>query len=602
MKRKRKVALCVAMLLGSLFFVGNASAEVLGIWLNGPNSVDENRSANFQAFALYSDYSTGEITNLVNWSTNNPIAQISNGILSAGEVNADLSIVVTANYAEAIYTDTAKKNVTIVNVPGSILEGSHAGYFSEYNGTKTCLTCHYGEALEVHSSVHYQWKGDNSSLVNDDGTPTGKFGGINDFCIYPDINWIGKMTNTYGESVDGGCGKCHAGLGIKPSPDATIEQLENIDCLICHSGSYKRKVDMVGGVYRFVPDVQNMGMSILEAAVDIALPSNDACLNCHTKSGGGNNYKRGDIEEAHRNPSRNFDVHLSRSENGGAGLKCTDCHTTLNHEISGRGVDLRPGAGSDVRCENCHTTSPHGSSRLNKHTKKIDCTVCHIPTFAKSAPTDMYRHWDKPGEFIASKGLFEPAIDFGSNEIPMYKFWNGNSYIYQFGDAATPGDSGRILMAGPIGDVNDVNSKIFAFKHHKADQPIDPITNQLLPLKIGLFFQSGDINNAVEIGANLVGWGYNGHEFAPTERYMGIFHGVEPKENALNCNDCHYSGTRLDFSNLGYSPRETRDNKPLCASCHRDKSGEWSQSEFFDRVHRKHVDEKRISCNNCHFF
>ena len=45
------------------------------------------------------------------------------------------------------------------------------------------------------------------------------------------------------------------------------------------------------------------------------------CLDCHTKAGGGNNFKRGDIEEAHRNASASFDVHLAPKSAGGAGLE-----------------------------------------------------------------------------------------------------------------------------------------------------------------------------------------------------------------------------------------------------------------------------------------
>lgn len=52
----------------------------------------------------------------------------------------------------------------------------------------------------------------------------GKLGGINDFCIYPDINWIGKLTNVDGVQVDGGCAKCHVGLGAKPTAAPTKSQ------------------------------------------------------------------------------------------------------------------------------------------------------------------------------------------------------------------------------------------------------------------------------------------------------------------------------------------------------------------------------------------
>jgi hypothetical protein len=33
---------------------------------------------------------------------------------------------------------------------------------------------------------------------------------------------------------------------------------------------------------------------------------------------------------------------------------------------------------------------------------------------------------------------------------------------------------------------------------------------------------------------------------------MGIYHGVVPKENALNCLECHRPGGRMDWQSLGY--------------------------------------------------
>ena len=121
-------------------------------------------------------------------------------------------------------------------------------------------------------------------------------------------------------------------------------------------------------------------------------------------------------------------------------------------------------------------------------------------------------------------------------------------------------------------------------------------------MKIGKFFETGDIAEAVALGTTAVGWDYNGHEFADTERYMGLFHEVAPRGDALNCSSCHNGGTRLDFAALGYTPKETNNGRRLCASCHDDESGEWSQSEFFTRVHDKHVDDEGYDCNRCHTF
>ena len=484
-----------------------------------------------------------------------------------------------------------------------ILNTSHAGRFTTYEGSKTCRTCHPQETLDVHASLHYQWQGETPYVTN--MTEGGKLNAINDFCTYPNISWISQLTNLQGTKVDGGCSQCHVGLGEKPLPDPTVAQLENIDCLLCHSDSYKRKVALVDSKLKFVPAPEKMSVSLLEAITDIQRPSRGACLNCHAYAGGGNNNKRGDIEEAHRDPtSASFDVHMAPVEAGGAGLVCVDCHTVQNHRIAGRGVDMRAtDLDVSVNCANCHTSSPHDSSELNRHTKRVNCTVCHIPTFAKVTSTDMVRDFSQPAEIDVKKQLYEPHIDRASNVIPEYGFFNGTSYIYQFMTPAIPNDAGYVNMAGPWGSVTEPGSKINAFKHHTAVQGRDVDTKALLPVKAGILFQTGDVDRALRQGATDVGLPLaHGYDFVPTERFMGLFHEVAPKGQALQCSACHNGGARLDFNALGYTPKTTRNGRALCASCHEDKSREWPASELFEKVHEKHVTDKRINCIECHIF
>jgi len=145
---------------------------------------------------------------------------------------------------------------------------------------------------------------------------------------------------------------------------------------------------------------------------------------------------------------------------------------------------------------------------------------------------------------------------------PAYRFFNGRSYFYQFGDATVLGDRGRVVMSEPLGDVTESGAKIHPYKLHTARQPADPSSGRLLPLKIGIFFQTGDLTAAVEAGAAALGWALDGFESAETERYMGLFHEVAPSEQALRCGSCH-GGSRLDFGALGYEPKTTRGGKPL---------------------------------------
>ncbi len=200
----------------------------------------------------------------------------------------------------------------------------HEGELLSYQGAATCLACHEEETHNFAASNHYQWEG--------------KFNSINDFCSYPDINFgPGKLTTVNGTQVDGGCAICHAGLGELPTPDNP----ENADCLMCHAEDYRRTAVDLNGKWRFRPDYENMPTTISIQGE----PTRKSCLTCHTYAGGGQNNKRGDISDALIDPTENQDVHM------GNGLSCIDCHLSNdNHQIAGRGVDLRIDEGS---CNGC---------------------------------------------------------------------------------------------------------------------------------------------------------------------------------------------------------------------------------------------------------
>ena len=506
-------------------------------------------------------------------------------------------------------------NITLIDVPvaevdtsGPTLTGSHADRIvglDPLNVTRTCLKCHMQQGLEVWDSVHYQWLGETDGTSNVP-SPAGKINGINDFCLYvgnTEANWIGKMVNLHGVTVDGGCARCHAGLGARPDPNsADTLQLENIDCLICHSPKYRRTVkEIAPGTFRFVPDEAAMGVTTGDAAADIHLTSRGLCLQCHGRSGGGDNFKRGDIEMAHLFPTRAFDAHMGTD---GQNFDCITCHFVDKHRFAGRGVDLQPvdNPGAQVRCENCHTADPHAdiddSKILNRHGRAVNCTTCHIPRFAKVAPTDIFRDWSQPA-VITDARLYEPWIQFATNVMPEYKWWNGTSAFYVFGTPAVPAVNGKVGMAMPNGHVNDPQSRIYAMKHHLGNQPVDSVTQSLLPLKASVFFQTGDVTAAIIKGLEAVGQPYNGHRFMPTERYLGIFHEVAPKAEALKCVDCHNTQgeKRLDFIALGYGTRDSRNGQALCTSCHGRK-----EPMNFQKLHIKHVDDKRVNCIECHYF
>ncbi|MCB2186830.1 MAG: hypothetical protein KQJ78_10460 [Deltaproteobacteria bacterium] len=486
--------------------------------------------------------------------------------------------------------------LTALMVGSSPALANHQGRFTEYKGSSTCLPCHAKEVNEVFGSVHYQWQGDARYAEGLSTDKAGKLGGINDFCIYPDINFIGRQPHPSGGTVNGGCAQCHVGMGAKPSTTPTSEQLANIDCLICHSDKYQRKVVDVNGQWRFAPDEAAMSVSLMDAAWNLSKPTTLACLKCHAKGGGGDNFKRGDMALAQANATPDLDIHLASQASGGAGLNCLSCHKSQAHRIPGRGSDLRPiDTTTKIDCADCHTNAPHDDSQLNTHVNRVHCTVCHIPTFAKGTPTDLHRDYSVPADTAAS-GLYEPHMQMVSNIIPVYKFWNRSSYFYEFGQPASPGSEGRVVMSEPVGSLNITGSRLFPFKLHQAEQPQDPATNRLIPLKMSVYFGTGDVIEAAKQGVAAVGWSYQGQNYASTLRYMGLFHQVAPKSQALNCADCH-GGTRVDFAALGYTPLSTRNGKPLCSSCHGREN-----NLSFTAVHRQHVDGERLDCSSCHTF
>lgn len=451
---------------------------------------------------------------------------------------------------------------------------THAGSTFVYTDGSSCASCHAAEGAQAHQSNHYQWQG--------------KLGSINDFCGYPDINFIGKLTNLDGKLVDGGCAVCHAGMGKKPSQGG----VENVDCLMCHSPEYQRTVMNVDGAFRFVP---------IPGTVEVRSPGRQECLRCHIGAGGGPNNKRGDLEPAHiEPPSASFDVHMASPQLGGAGLVCIDCHVTQDHKIAGRGADLRIDEGAPMkRCADCHSTAPHDSGSLNEHTTRVACESCHIPAFARIQSTDMYRDF-REAEVDPLKRLYEPKLTRQDNVIPVYAFWDGGTQFYPYGG---PADAGT-LLASPTGDINTPAARLQPFKLHHAMQAHDPLTGQLIPIKAGILFQTGDVDRAILQGAADAGLALpQGYDFIETARYMGIFHEVAPSSDALACADCHDpASTRIDFAGLGYTPRVTRESQPLCTSCHEDEDPEWAPNVFFYRLHDKHVDDKRIECVECHIF
>jgi hypothetical protein len=472
-----------------------------------------------------------------------------------------------------------------------------------YEGSKTCSTgeCHPGKAAEVHGSSHYQWQGPTPGVPNLGGQIAGKWGSINDFCTYPNINFLFQMTNLAGATVVTGCGSCHAGRGLPPSPSASQEQLNNVDCLMCHSDLYKRVGAILpNGQPGFVND-PTMDISAATAAIR-KTPSQATCLSrCHVSAGGGPGFKQGDIDPLQLDPPRTLDVHMASVANGGAGLSCLDCHKVTNHRFAGRGNDIREtDLNLKIECLDCHANPPHTAVNanyqdLNRHLTRVNCTVCHIPAYARNAPTDMLRDFTRI-EADAAVKRYEPVRTFATNVMPVYRWFNGLSYFYEFGKAITLYAGNKFFQAYPLGDIYDSNAKINAFKLHQAKMGYILGSRRQIPVKSKVLWETGNIDQALRQGAAEMGWAIPGYGFANSQRYFSLYHEIAPKENALQCAACHVSAGRLNFQELGYLVKATRNGQSLCSSCHNPETADFYQ------IHNKHVREESISCTTCHNF
>ena len=260
------------------------------------------------------------------------------------------------------------------------------------------------------------------------------------------------------------------------------------------------------------------------------------------------NFKRGDIETAHARADRDFDVHM------GSNMQCIQCHKFKDHQVLGGGTQMSGKDSGEARpqCEGCHKGRVHANADNEKHTKRVYCTTCHISSFARHDKTDVRRDWSQT-EAVEGEGRFEPKIEFEKNVKPVYAWWNGTGRIAFLDEPVVTETNGKVAMYKPNGDKQDKKAKIYAFKYHTAKLPIDNATQMMIPIQVGPVFKTGKAELGIKNGAKAwfgrdisdVGW-------IETERYMGIFHEVEPSQKALKCRDCHQGGTRMDWQALGY--------------------------------------------------
>ena len=432
--------------------------------------------------------------------------------------------------------------------------------------TKVCIECHDDAAHEVMATTHWTWEVEQE--VDGKKVKRGKKNVMNNFCVSINSNWPR-------------CTSCHVGYGWEDE-NFDFSDPSRVDCLVCHdtTGTYKKPgagAGMPAG-YTGKKSMDKKPVDLLKVARNAGKPERDDCLACHANGGGGNNVKHGDIDTSLINPTKEVDFHMGTDS---LNFTCQECHTTEKHNIPGNSLIVTPsGKGNDVTCEQCHDAEPHSESILNSHASAVSCQACHIPAFAKVHGTKMSWDWsaskkqpkdkvvkkDEHGHkiYIAKKGLFT----YEDNVIPEYRWYNGTSGAYAFGDKIDPAKVTKLNY--PLGDLKDKNAKIMPFKVHVGKQIYDTENNYLVTPKVFGFkgdkeaywvnYKSKDPkvaanawNKAAEAGMKVTGLDYSGkHGFAPTETYWPINHMVAEKDKALGCLDCHGDSGRMDWKALGY--------------------------------------------------
>ncbi len=395
-------------------------------------------------------------------------------------------------------------------------------HIEEYTGPETCEACHLDDVDQVMHSVHYTWE---EKMDHYSPLP----GSI------ARINWLGVLNPDM--KIAGGCGRCHVGGGVMPdAPEAeTPEAGTKIDCLICHAEVY----DMNARYPEKDEDGDWVlpGDMSLKAARSAAKPTAEACLRCHLNAGGGKLYKRGvdfaPVADKHADEATG-DVHADN------GMVCVDCHSGEDHKVYGYAPTLWSRDYEErLTCAACHTDAPHDNPLLNEKHTRLDCRACHI----RSTGGLMKRDWTAEPVYDPIKELYGPVDEVAPpNSVdPIYKWYNGGE-----------------LKAGQWpGSFDDPDSKLQPFKLFQATAPVDATSGKPIPLKLGVYYKTGDLEKAIAVGAKDAGMDYSGSWQAKTFKVpLQLSHGILPADEAVSCQECHIPDGRLDFAALGYGEEE----------------------------------------------
>ncbi len=306
------------------------------------------------------------------------------------------------------------------------------------------------------------------------------------------------------------------------------------------------------------------------------------------------------------------------------GKLCEKCHTmtgwtSSSHKLStatwnGNGINPWPNSNYNTvdanSCENCH--SPHnaaGKERLMNFTNDEDnCIVCHSGNVAsKNVQADFLKTYTH-NVYIYSQ-IHEPgeALPVVSQHVECQDCHNPHSVNNS--SATPPNASGMLLNSSGIDENGSPVSPIqyeyeLCYKCH-ADSPIkpgSPTSREISQDNVRLEFDpSNPSYHPIEAP------GKNGDVRSLISPYT--------ESSIITCTDCHASNNssvkgphgsiyphilKFNYETTDYTS-ESYQNYELCYQCHdRNKIINDKSTKFGEDVHRTHIVEERIPCNNCH--
>lgn len=421
--------------------------------------------------------------------------------------------------------------------------------------TKKCLECHEKQATDFMKTAHWTWKGKPNHVKGMEKSTKeyGKFNMINNFCV---AVFQGKDSKPM-ES----CGKCHAGYGWN-STKFDHKDKSRVDCLVCHAtkGNYERAAT---GCDVNMTAMQRGSMDLNVAAQSVGKPRLENCGYCHFNGGGGDATKVPGLDSTLLKASKSQDVHMAKTDKGGLGFSCQDCHKTKDHKISGAS-SMMAHFDSRTSCTDCHK-APHknlpSGAILAKHAASVACETCHIPALSRGQATKVGWYWSDVGKNIEEGEQFDRdtfqkrkgTFKYAKNFQPAYAWYNGKIERYMVGDKIKD-PSKPVVMIKPAGSIKDRKAKIYPYKFYEGTQPMDSKFMYLSTFQqYKSLWDHYDWEKALQDGSQGLGLPYSGkYQFVKTEAWLMASHEVAPKENAVKCFECHMGGKRMDWKALGY--------------------------------------------------